>query len=157
MTEAEKVKTYKPEAPAHPGFDRIFKVATAAGALLTAIWGIWQYVDTAQRDAAKPFLAERLADCVAASSAAALIAAPVDASKQGEQQDTFWRLYWGPLAIVEDTDVESKMVNFGRLLRFHADELKAGTPIDGGTVSLLTQAALQVSHACRAMVSSDFR
>jgi hypothetical protein len=29
---------------------------------------------------------------------------------------TFWRLYWGPLCIVEDKDVERRMVELGELV-----------------------------------------
>jgi hypothetical protein len=139
-------------------FDRWFKILAGGGALLTALWGIWQYADTAQREAIKPFLELRLKNCTEASNAAALIAQPAGAKDQVEQQANFWRLYWGPLAIVENQVVEERMVEFGRLLQTssYANELQAGHEVDPAALSELRQGALKISHACRSMISEDF-
>ncbi|MDF0522841.1 hypothetical protein P0R31_37020 [Bradyrhizobium yuanmingense] len=139
-------------------FDHWFRILAAGGALLTALWGIWQYADAAQREAIKPFLEQRLKNCTEASTAAARIAQPAPASDQVEQQSIFWRLYWGPLAIVESEAVEAEMVRFGRLLQTSdfARQLQAGHDINPAVLNELRQAALRISHACRKMVSDDF-
>ncbi|WP_316168351.1 MULTISPECIES: hypothetical protein [unclassified Bradyrhizobium] len=148
----------RPNSSGWVRFDGLFKIVAGGGALLTALWGVWQYADTAQREAIKPFLEQRLKRCTEASNAAALIAQPAGAKDQVEQQAIFWRLYWGPLAIVENQVVEERMVDFGRLLQTsnYAIQLQAGHEIDSAILSELRQGALRISHACRSMISEDF-
>jgi hypothetical protein len=58
-----------------------------------------------------------------------------------EARQTFYRLFWGRLSIVEDRTVESKMVIFERLLATYEE---GNNKI---TQSELQQASLQVAHA----------
>jgi hypothetical protein len=63
-----------------------------------------------------------------ASNAAAVIATAIDEDSRKKATAEFWRLYWGPLAVVEDKAllqakdayVERQMVKFGRALSDNA-------------------------------------
>jgi hypothetical protein len=50
----------------------------------------------------------------------------------------FWQLYWGPMAVVEDQEVEKAMVAYGRQLRIE--------PADS---AMLENLSLGVARACR--------
>ena len=60
------------------------------------------------------------------------------------------------MAIVENLDVETKMVAFRKLLLANESKIRAGT-LAADKRGKLQQAALQISHACRALVSESWR
>lgn len=72
-----------------------------------------------------------------ATQAAATLATSDNAEHLQAARQTFWSLYWGELALVEDKSVEAAMVQFGRALNLP----------DAGTV--LQQHSLALAHACR--------
>jgi hypothetical protein len=137
-------------------FERWSKLLTPVFALFAAVWVVWQYVDTANRESTTPFYEERLKDCRAASSAAAMIAEPVEPTKQQEQQDIFWGLYYGPLVMVENQVVSDKMDSFGRVLISYAPQLRDGS-VKADILEELQAKALDISSACRDLTSQDFR
>ena len=72
--------------------------------------------ENAQREFMKPLLEKQLALYFEASSAAATIARATDQGERKKAIDTFWRLYYGPLVIVESMDVSGAMKSFSRCL-----------------------------------------
>lgn len=70
--------------------------------------------DNAQREFMKPLLEKQLALYFEASSAAATIARTTDQLKKKKAIDNFWRLYSGPLVIVESMEVSGAMKRFSR-------------------------------------------
>ncbi len=60
-----------------------------------------------------PFVKMQTELSVAASTAAAALASSQDEGSWLKAREDFWRLYWGPLALVEDRDLERAMVEFG--------------------------------------------
>ena len=118
---------------AYRSWDLGLKVVGLPGVAVGAAFTYWQYFDGAKRqektaalEAIKPFLAERQTLYGEAIRAAATLATskdPADLSKSGE---TFWRLYWGPLATVESREIEALMVRMGQCLRVpNAAKLKS--------------------------------
>jgi len=101
-------------------------------------------VDAAQLEAKKPFYGQYLELCSEASTAAATIATTTDPKKKLQASEVFWRLYWGPLGIVEDQGVEGAMVGFGNCLKGKCE---------GGTLRMLS---LDLAHKCRAGVSDSW-
>jgi hypothetical protein len=81
---------------------------------------------TAGREAQKPFWEKQLQTCFEASTAAATIATSRDKEAVSKAVDDFWRLYWGPLAIVEAREVAGAMVAFGTCLETENCTLKKG-------------------------------
>ena len=82
-------------------------VSAVIGALTIGV-GIWQFSEdsirrtaTEQFEAKKPYLVKQMDLCFTATEAASTLASSVDPDKWGKAKETFWVLYWGPLAVVE--------------------------------------------------------
>jgi hypothetical protein len=84
--------------------------------LLTAALGIWQFTAQQRQANREPFLLKQLELSFQASDIASRLATETDAVEWEKARIAFWRLYWGPLSIVEDPAVEGAMVNFGKLV-----------------------------------------
>jgi hypothetical protein len=84
--------------------------------LLTAVLGIWQFTAQQQQANRQPFLQKQLELSFLATETAARLASETDAQEWEKARVTFWRLYWGPLSVVEDRAVESAMVELGKLV-----------------------------------------
>ncbi|MNC74520.1 hypothetical protein D3C75_1258910 [compost metagenome] len=52
-----------------------------------------------------------------ASRTASILATSTDEREISESRKVFWRLYWGELALVENSGVEIAMINFGAALK----------------------------------------
>ena len=111
--------------------------------------GIWQYRTNSQRDFIKPVREAQLKLYQEASSAAAQLATlRRDTAEWNKSRDEFLRLFYGPLAMVEDFDhgpddrdkdlsVEMAMIIFKSCLDNRGDE---------GT---LRDLSLALAHTCR--------
>jgi hypothetical protein len=82
-------------------------ILTLAGGML----GRWREQQQANR---RPFLEKQLALCFEATETASRLATETDPAEWEKTRLAFWRLYWGPLSIVEDVAVETAMVDLGR-------------------------------------------
>lgn len=78
--------------------------------------GVWQFLQQQQQKNKEPFLQKQLETCFRASEAAANLAIETDPVEWEKARVVFWRLYWGPLSIVEDRAVEGAMVELGKLV-----------------------------------------
>jgi hypothetical protein len=85
-------------------------------------------LETEQRQFMKPLLEKQQTLYFEASSAASIIASSSDRGERIQAVNTFWKLYWGPLVMVESTDVSGAMKSFGHCLteedHCNSDELK---------------------------------
>jgi hypothetical protein len=90
-----------------------------------------------QHERRQPFLERQMRHYFEAVAAASKLATLEDGPDRTEALEQFWHLYWGPLAVVEDSAVERAMVNFGRGLSENLER------------TALRQRALQLAHACR--------
>ena len=86
----------------------------------------------------KPFLELQMKHYFEATDVASKIANLDEKPQRQDAVTRFWQLYWGPLAVVEDPEVESAMVNFGNALR------QQNPP-----KSTLQHLSLDLAHACR--------
>jgi hypothetical protein len=84
--------------------------------LLTAALGIWQFTSQQSQANRQPFLQKQLELSFQATETAARLATETDPAEWEKARITFWRLYWGPLSIVEDREVEEAMVKLGELV-----------------------------------------
>ena len=137
----------------------IFAAATTIALIAGGIYSVVQYFDArnkdrltydlqvkaAQFEAKKPFYSKLLDFCSEASAAAATIATTKDPRKKRDAVDDFWRLYWGPLGIVEPPGVSKAMVAFGRCLNGSCD---------GKRLEFL---ALDIAHSCRDGISESWK
>lgn len=144
----------------------VFGGITAIGLIAAGVYTLIQYLDAKEKDresrekdratlklqiattalaAKQAFNSKHLELCAQAAGAAGTIATSRDGSKKRLAEDDFWRLYWGPLGIVEESEVASAMIAFGHCLE--------GPCTDRAPKFL----ALDLAHACRAEVSKDFQ
>ncbi|SRR6266481_3426578 len=98
---------------------------------------------TAKLEARKPSYSKHLDLCSEASVAAATIATTKDPQKKKTATEDFWRLYWGPLGMVEEGEVEQAMIAFGKCLNKDCEQS-------------LRNLSLSLAHGCRAEVSRHF-
>jgi hypothetical protein len=94
---------------------------------------------TAQRGFMEPVLTRQLNTYFEASGAAATIAGSQDADEQKKAREAFFRLYWGPLVMLESKEVSGAMKGFGWCLE-QADRCGAA---DLQRRSLLLSSTLQ--------------
>jgi hypothetical protein len=139
----------------------IFGGITAIGLVLGGLYSLVQFLDTksaaqsnlslqlanAKFEAEKPFFQRQLELCELATSDAAVLSTQEGRAKADVQKafEDFQRLYWGPLGIVEDPNVEDIMVQT-------LSCLKGGCSTDGER----QQHALRLAHACRDLVAKSW-
>src|SRR4051812_36823317 len=119
--------------------------------LATLVVGIWQYADKRAQSNREPFLKNQLELAFEASNAASRLATETDPVKWEEARKTFWRLYWGPLGIVEDRRVEAAMVKLGNVVPKTAAEVP---PLP---MRQLEGDSLDLAHAARDLILESWR
>ena len=135
--------------------DRSLKLLSVVGAVATFIWGVWVWKDNSEKElaaaaseaakhaetqlieATKPFLNLQLALYTEASQITAKIATSGDSGEVAAATKRFWELYWGELALVENSAVAKAMKDFGEALRQKA------------TQDRLERLAIGLAHAIR--------
>lgn len=124
--------------------DRWIKILSAIGAVIVFGWGTIQFkashqvqAETRRIEATKPFLERQLTLYTQATQAAATIATSKVPLKVEGATAKFWSLYWGELALVEDTRVAAAMMSLG-------DKLKGNSSQEA-----LQLGSLELARACR--------
>jgi hypothetical protein len=139
-------------------YTALFSALTIVGVIVGGAYSIFQYFDArdrenrtyelqvaaAQLEARKPFFSKHLDLCSEASNAASTITTTNDPKNRQAAIENFWRLWDGPLAIVEDNRVAFAMIEFGECLKKR--ECK----------SRLAVLSIQLSHSCRQEISDHF-
>ena len=100
-----------------------------------------------QSELQAPFWQKRIEYYLAASDAAATITLTSDEQERRRAEAEFWSLYLGPMAVVEDDDVELAMIRFGNC-------------VDGSekcSRSEYVARSLAISHACRQSIGDAWR
>jgi hypothetical protein len=134
-----------------PDIDQWLKAFSAIGAVVVFAWGVIQFVATQRAqsktrriEATKPFLERQLHLYTQATQVAAVLATETRAAEREQAAKTFWRLYWGELALVENQRVEAAMVEFGGILKA------------GGAGHEIEVASLKLAHACRESLAESW-
>lgn len=119
-------------------------------ALTTAgfLFVVFKYIKEKQREFKKRFFEEQLKIFTEAVDYASCI--PLydkDTTEYRNAVLNFRRLFWGKMCVVEDRDVESKMINFNRLL----EQYETTSDIENREKirESLQQAGLTLAHTCR--------
>jgi len=117
----------------------------------TVAVGIWQFSAQQGQANRQPFLQKQLELCFQATETAGRLATETDPVKWEDARQTFWRLYWGPLSIVEDQAVESAMVELGKLV--------PAQPVTAPKLPMsdLDIATYNLAHAVRNLVLTSWR
>jgi hypothetical protein len=132
-------------------WNTFFAGLTAIGLIAGGLYTLWQYltqyklqVTVATQSARVPFDSKRLDLCLQASADAASIATASDSKAKEQAIEDFWRLYWGPLGIVEDQDIAAALTQFGNCLK------------EPCKTQPLTTLAYAIAQKCRTAVSKSF-
>jgi hypothetical protein len=126
--------------------------AIISGAALIAAGMMGRWYE--QRQANKrPFLEKQLALSFEAVDAASRLANETKWEAWEEARLTFWRLYWGPLSMVEDQKVKGAMEEFGNLLA----EIPIPAPPEMLPRPELQQPSYKLSHAARDLIISSWK
>jgi hypothetical protein len=129
-------------------------VAAGVMALAGGMWGHW----LEQRQANKrPFLEKQLALCFEAVEMESRLAAARDPKEWEDARLTFWRLFWGPLSMVEDQRVKEAMEAFGNILTTIPIPRRGEISASELPRHDLEQTSYRLAHAARDLVISSWR
>jgi hypothetical protein len=119
--------------------------------LVTVGAGIWQFTTQQRQANRQPFLQKQLELSFEATEAVARLATETNPEEWEKARGTFWKLYWGPLSIVEDPEVESAMVDLGELI--------PSTSIKSQDLPMefLQVPSYRLAHAVRELVLSSWQ
>ncbi|MBL8525662.1 MAG: hypothetical protein JNN20_18430 [Betaproteobacteria bacterium] len=118
-------------------------------ALLGFGFGVYQYYRSNELTYRKPYWEKQLALYLEATSTAATLASTDDEAAWNDARNNFWRLYLGPLCMVENTAVESAMVEFGIAL--------GDDSLGFESRATLADLSLNLAMACRKSIRTDWK
>jgi hypothetical protein len=120
--------------------------ATLTVGILTVAGGMLARWREQQQANKRPFLEKQLELCFAVTDTASRLAIETDPMEWEKARLAFWRLYWGPLSIVENRAVEAAMVELG--------DSVPKRPVDPATLPMteLQVPAYRLAHAARDLV-----
>ena len=98
------------------------KIVGMAGALLGGGVALWQYHDSSKKQFQAPVWQKQVDLYTAATETIARLAYTNDEREWNDAYLRFWELYAGSLILVEDDDVASGMIEFGKKLQAIGDD-----------------------------------
>jgi hypothetical protein len=127
-----------------PGQDIFASIHTWApiGAVCLAIFGLFGYLITAQREARGPFLDRQLDSCAEIADTAAKLAFLPNGKRRDDAWDKFWAYHWGRLGMFENPLLAKVMQEFVDLMWGQGGDLH--------------EPALCVAHICRLEVQASW-
>src|SRR5258707_15869590 len=119
----------------------LIKILPIIGAVIAFIVGVWKYIGTRNEEFRQKFWQKQFDVYVRATRAAAKIAIAPDIESVKSERDEFWVLYLGELSILENLDVKTAMINYGKEL----------TTFEGGkrNIDALEDLSYELARACR--------
>jgi hypothetical protein len=119
----------------------------------TFIWGVVTYRDAKKTEGKQPFNKEQFALCFEASNLASKLATETNPEEWDAARRNFWRLYYGPLCIVEDEDVARAMIAVGKLIPKPDLPRPDTLPIAS---TEYRQASIDLAHKVRALIQKTW-
>ena len=132
-------------------------IGTAVSFLIAAgtfWWGVLTYRDTKKTENQQPFNERQFTLCFEASNLASKLATETHPEEWDAARRSFWRLYYGPLCIVEDEDVPKAMVAVGGLIPKPGAPRPEQLPI--GTTEY-RKASIDLAHKVRALIKKTWK
>ncbi len=124
--------------------ESLIKVLGVLSLVIGGAIGLWKYSDSVENQFRKPLWEKQIALYFDATSAAATLASSANPQTLQDAENRFWILYYGPLALVEDKNVENAMVQVAKCLRNDCDK------------SELKGLSLRLARACRESISDSW-
>lgn len=119
------------------------------GGIIVFVIGLYKYHRSNEISFRKPFWERQFALYEEAASAAATLATTDDEAQWHAARNAFWRLYYGPLCLVEDNAVLNAMWVFGDSLKRLGND-----PADR---FVLEKLAYRLAEACRDSIRTDWQ
>jgi hypothetical protein len=117
------------------------KTLALVGALVAAIWTIYVYTDSKEKEFYSAFWNKKMELYISVSEAASILATTESMAKFEEARATFWGFYYGRLSIVEDDSVKKAMQTFAG--HFPAEGQPAKLPLGKGQEAYALAIALK--------------
>jgi hypothetical protein len=127
----------------------LVKELTPIGAVIVFAWGVFQFYRSTELSFRRPYWERLLALYIDACNSASVIGTTTSETEWDAARANFWKLYYGPLCLVEDQNVEEAMVVFGTALESMSFESR--------NPKVLTSLSLELAYACRNSIRSDWR
>ncbi len=118
-------------------------------AVIVACTGIWQYGDKKKQSNREPFNKAQMEYCLRACDAVGHMISENNPRKWQVARVEFWALYWGPLAVVEDRNVEAAMAQMRELVPAPELPIPQTVPINDQE---FRRRSLQLSHTVRNLI-----
>lgn len=115
------------EESTHRTHDSITKWLTLIAIACGGIYALWQYGDVVEKEFRKPFWEKQLHYYFKASDSASVLATSCNEAELEVAKAEFYKLFYGPLAIVEDDRVERAMVSFHNELSSSKENIPCGS------------------------------
>jgi len=119
--------------------DALAKLATAAAIIIGGGWTLIQYnlnradqLRAQQLEASKPFLERRLEFYIELTTATSTIATSNNQAEVAQAKDKFWILYSGPLRVLEEPELQTRV-------QAYADCLEDTSKCKGASLAQLSQ------------------
>jgi hypothetical protein len=132
-------------------FLTFLKELAPIAAIIVFGWGVYQYHRSNELTFRRPYWEKLLALYIEATSTVSVLATCNKKEEWEKARAEFWRLYFGPLCLVENKDVESQMVKISKILNNASFESK------DNYFDQLKQASLRLSVACRNSIRTDWQ
>jgi hypothetical protein len=114
------------------------------GAIIVFIWGLYKFNHSNELSFRRPFWEKQLALYVEATSATSILATTHSESEWNAALDEFWRLYYGPLVIVESKAVVREMMAFKDLIEGLVFETRASRNLKVPSLNLARTCRLSI-------------
>ncbi len=88
------------------------KTLTFAGAIIAALWTIYVYTDTREKEFYSSFWNKKMELYIGVSEAASILATTESLEEFNSARATFWGYFYGRLSVVEDESVKEAMQRF---------------------------------------------
>jgi hypothetical protein len=90
--------------------------ATPIGAIFLAIFALFGYLITAERESRSKFLEKQLDSCADIAEIVGSLTTSPTTEDWRKTYDKFWSYYWGRLGVFENTELETRMDELGDVL-----------------------------------------
>ncbi len=125
------------DEPQESRFDDIMRYIAAGSVILGGALGLWQYFDTAQKSYRQPLWDRQITVYFEAANTVGLMAATDEPAIREKAEKDFWRLFYGPMALIQDHEVELAMIDVAKCIKADCDQ------------GMLRPKSLHLAHTCR--------
>jgi len=101
----------------HRFWDIALKAVTALALVGGGIWALYEHFDTEKQKINATFWNKRMELYLQTSEVAAHIAGANSPDEATNEFSAFWKLYYGPMSVIEDDAVKNEMQRFAGLVR----------------------------------------